>query len=117
MTYTAADGGVLHNLGEQHVKFRSREGHRCGHTFQVTDVNSPQISVSALTKGAELWNSGKMEAAPGPRTASVRCRLCAVMGATSWTYGWPLLLGREHKGATQQHAFRCCIQACKTPDA
>ena len=49
VTYTAADGGEIPNLGEQSIPFCTAEGHECQVTFQVADVQRPLMSVSALT--------------------------------------------------------------------
>ena len=48
--YTTADGNIISNLGEIAVPFRTREGHKCGVTFQVCDVARPLLSVTALTE-------------------------------------------------------------------
>ena len=47
--YTTADGNELPNLGEICLPFRTKEGHKCGVTFQVCDVSRPLLSVTALT--------------------------------------------------------------------
>ena len=46
--YITADGHEIPNRGEQHVAFRTDEGHKCGLKFQVTDVTKPLLSVTQL---------------------------------------------------------------------
>ena len=46
--YLTADGKEIPNKGEQQVRFRTDEGHRCALTFQVTDVTKPLLSATQL---------------------------------------------------------------------
>ena len=49
VTYTAADGGVLPNLGEQRVQgLTEAENADIGITFQMADVQQPMLSVTQL---------------------------------------------------------------------
>ena len=70
--YTTADGNIISNLGELSVPFRTREGHKCGVTFQVCDVARPLLSVTALTvKGNRVVfeeNGGKIIGPGGKQT-------------------------------------------------
>ena len=43
------DGSRIPNLGQQAVVFRSDEGHQCGMTWQIADVERPLIAVSHLS--------------------------------------------------------------------
>jgi len=56
--YLAADGGTLPNLGEQRVHVRTKEGHECGLTFQVADVQKPLIAVAQLTRAGNEVTMG-----------------------------------------------------------
>ena len=47
--HTTVDGNELPNLGEICLPFRTKEGHKCGVTFQVCDVSRPLLSVTAFT--------------------------------------------------------------------
>ncbi len=60
--YRGPDGTRIPNEGQQEVQFTSDEGHRCGMTWQIADVERPLIAVSHFTKtGGEIVNiaSGK----------------------------------------------------------
>jgi hypothetical protein len=41
--------GHITNEGQQEVQFSSDEGHRCGMTWQIADVERPLIAVSHLS--------------------------------------------------------------------
>ena len=43
------DGFRIPNLGQQDVTFESDEGHKCGMTWQVADIERPLIAVSHLS--------------------------------------------------------------------
>ena len=48
--YRGPDGSRIPNLGQKDVVFESDEGHKCGLTFQVADVERPLIAASHLTE-------------------------------------------------------------------
>ena len=48
--YVSADGGEIPNEGELDVDLLTREGHECGMTWQVADIQKSLLAVSALTK-------------------------------------------------------------------
>jgi hypothetical protein len=47
--YRGPDGTRIPNEGQQEVQFTSDEGHRCGMTWQIADVERPLIAVSHLS--------------------------------------------------------------------
>ena len=47
--YRGPDGTRITNEGQQEVQFTSDEGHRCGMTWQIADVERPLIAVSHLS--------------------------------------------------------------------
>ena len=47
--YRGPDGTRIVNEGQQSVQFTSDEGHRCGMTWQIADVERPLIAVSHLS--------------------------------------------------------------------
>jgi hypothetical protein len=47
--YRGPDGTRIPNEGQQQVQFTSDEGHRCGMTWQIADVERPLIAVSHLS--------------------------------------------------------------------
>jgi hypothetical protein len=47
--YRGPDGTRIVNEGQQSVHFTSDEGHRCGMTWQIADVERPLIAVSHLS--------------------------------------------------------------------
>eukprot|EP00975_Prorocentrum_lima_P038678 8123924-Prorocentrum_lima.AAC.1 len=50
VSYLAADGGRIPNLGEAQLGLVTKERHRCRITFQVADVKRPLLAVSTLTR-------------------------------------------------------------------
>ena len=50
VSYVTADGGEVPNEGEQDVNMMTKEGHMCGMTWQVADIQKPLLAVTALTK-------------------------------------------------------------------
>ena len=46
--YVAADGTIIPNVGQQHVKFMTTEGTWMGILFQLAAINKPLVSVSKL---------------------------------------------------------------------
>lgn len=48
--YRGPDGSRIPNLGQQAVEFLTEEGHKCGLTMQVADVERPLIAVSHLSE-------------------------------------------------------------------
>ena len=49
VSYTAANGDDIPNLGEQKLRMHTREGHQCNLTMQVAGVHKPLLSVTQLT--------------------------------------------------------------------
>jgi hypothetical protein len=47
--YRGPDGTRIPNSGQQKVSFTSDEGHKCGMTWQIADVERPLIAVSHLS--------------------------------------------------------------------
>ena len=47
--YRGPDGTRIPNEGQQEVQFTSDEGHKCGMTWQIADVERPLIAVSHLS--------------------------------------------------------------------
>jgi hypothetical protein len=47
--YRGPDGSRIPNLGQMDVAFESEEGHRCGLTWQIADVERPLVAVSHLS--------------------------------------------------------------------
>ena len=59
--YRGPDGSRIPNLGQKNVVFASDEGHKCGLTFQIADVERPLIAASHLTEAGNkvsLWKTG-----------------------------------------------------------
>ena len=53
--YIAANGGKVPNMGEKHVKFRTKEGTMSSVLFQVTKARKPFASVSKIVqKGTKV---------------------------------------------------------------
>lgn len=50
LCYIAANGGKMPNLGEKHVKFRTKEGLSSSVMFQVTHTRKPFASVSKIVR-------------------------------------------------------------------
>ena len=48
--YRGPDGSRIPNYGQQEVEFATDEGHKCGLTMQVADVERPLIAVSHLSE-------------------------------------------------------------------
>ena len=48
ITYTAANGGKLYNLGQQHIPVSLDNGCRTVATFQIAEVSRPLMSVSKV---------------------------------------------------------------------
>ena len=48
--YRGPDGSRIPNLGQKDVEFVSDEGHKCGLTWQIADVERPLIAVSHLSE-------------------------------------------------------------------
>ena len=48
VTYVSADGGEIPNEGEHMVEMLTKEGHHCGMTWQVADIQKPLLAVTAL---------------------------------------------------------------------
>ena len=59
--YRGPDGGRIPNHGQTDVSFEPDEGHKCGLTFQIADVERPLIAVSHLSEAGNevrLWKTG-----------------------------------------------------------
>ena len=59
--YQGPDGGRIPNHGQTDVSFEPDEGHKCGLTFQIADVERPLIAVSHLSEAGNevrLWKTG-----------------------------------------------------------
>ena len=52
--YKSASKHTILNEGEQHVRFVSEEGHKCGLKIQVADVERPLISTADLTAAGNI---------------------------------------------------------------
>ena len=50
VSYIAANGGRMPNLGEKHVRFKTKNGATSGIVFQVTHARKPLASVSRIVK-------------------------------------------------------------------
>ena len=73
VTYIAANGNRMPNLGEKKVHFKSKDGLNSSNTFQVTKVKKPLAAVSKITEKGNWVCFGPSEAyienvATGKRT-------------------------------------------------
>ena len=57
--YRGPDGSRIPNFGQQEVEFATAEGHKCGLTMQVADVERPLIAVSHLSESGNDVILGK----------------------------------------------------------
>ena len=73
VTYIAANGNKMPNLGEKKVHFKTKDGLNSSITFQVTKVKKPLAAVSKITEKGNWVCFGPSEAyiqnvATGKRT-------------------------------------------------
>jgi hypothetical protein len=57
--YRGPDGTCIPNEGQQQVQFASDEGHQCGMTWQIADVERPLLAVSHLSAAGNKVVFGK----------------------------------------------------------
>ena len=57
--YRGPDGSRIPNFGQQEVAFATDEGHKCGLTMQVADVERPLVAVSHLSEAGNDVSLGK----------------------------------------------------------
>ena len=74
VTYVAANGNKMPNLGEKRVKFKTKDGMNSSIMFQVTKVKKPLAAVSRITEKGNWVCFGPDEAyimnvATGRKTA------------------------------------------------
>ena len=48
LKYVAANGQLMNNKGEKHLRVENEEGHKCKMNMQITDVHRALMSVSKI---------------------------------------------------------------------
>ena len=85
VTYVAANGNKMPNLGEKRVKFKTKDGMNSSIMFQVTKVKKPLAAVSRITEKGNWVCFGPDEAYIMTWPLVVRQRWSSTMVPTAST--------------------------------